>query len=126
MSHGAGEVLTLVEYRTNDAGVAGPSSLSLEVDRRSGAVVCLADVHGAAAGSAAQPGSVVTRDAAVQIALARTRHATPIVSAVSQEVWNRLTWTVELSGTSEDDRFPARERVTVDAATGEVVAVSST
>jgi hypothetical protein len=99
----------------------------LEVDLRSGALVYPANAHGAAAASAAVPDRAVTQDAAVEVAPVQTRLFEPVVQAVSQELWDRPTWAAELSAKPDrDDRFHVRERVTVDASTGEVVPVSRT
>jgi hypothetical protein len=126
VSHGPGDALVLIDYRTTDAGLAGPARLSLEVDLRSGAVVYLATAHGAARESGVTT-PVLTRQAAEEIALTALPYADPVVHSVTAEVWDRATWTVEVSDPSTADApFPVRRRISVDGATGEVVAHSST
>lgn len=123
VSHLDGDALRLLRWRTVEAGQAGAREVTVEIDRRTGAVTYLSANHG----SATADFRLTAEDA---IAAARTaigdREGT--VSA-EPDTWNASRWTVTvdrgLTGRS-DAQVPDVEHLEVDARDGTVLSRSKT
>lgn len=121
--HAAGEALTALRWRADVAGHPGSRAVSVEIDRRTGAVVYFSDTSGTA--ETAEFG--VTRDEAIAVARAELGATTGTVTAVA-DTWHKSRWMVTvdrgLMGRPGAE-VPDVKRVEIDASTGAVLAVTS-
>ncbi|MDQ0757666.1 PepSY domain-containing protein [Streptomyces canus] len=119
VSHVAGDAVTLLRWRPTEAGHPGVREVTVEVDRRTGAVTYLS----AARGTAGTAGFVVTAEEAVAAARAAIGddHGT---ATATPDTWDISRWTVTvdrgLTGRPGAET-PDVERVTVDARSGAVL-----
>ncbi|MFF3286208.1 hypothetical protein [Streptomyces sp. NPDC003023] len=122
VSHLEGDALTLLTWRPVDAaGRSGASQVTVEVDRRTGAVTYLSAARGAAAGTAAA--FAVGHDEAISAARAAIGDDRGTATAVA-DTWNAGRWTVTvdrgLTGRPGTE-VPDVERLEIDARTGLVL-----
>jgi len=119
IAHSADERLRRLTWRRKNDGTAGPAAITVEVDRRTGAVVFLAVARVQA--DAREP--AVDRDAAISAARRALDGGGTLLDA-RLDVWDRARWIV----TFEDGAGPAPNvvRVSVDAITGEVHTIRRT
>lgn len=123
ISHQGGDALTLLQWRTGFAGTPGSRAITVEIDRRSGAITYFADTRGAA--SAAEF-TVTEADA---IAAARAVAGDEGQASASADVWDTTRWivTIDRGLTGRPGaRVPDVERVEIDARTGNVLAHTTT
>ncbi|WP_338783929.1 PepSY domain-containing protein [Streptomyces sp. DG1A-41] len=124
VSHIAGDAVTLLRWRPTEAGHPGAREVTVEVDRRTGAVTYLS----AARGTAGTAGFVVTAEEAVAAARAAIGddHGT---ATATPDTWDTSRWTVTvdrgLTGRPGAET-PDVERVTVDARSGAVLSRTAT
>lgn len=121
-AHSGGEELIALRWRSDAAGYPGSRMTSVEIDRRTGAVVYFSDTRGAA--ETAQ--FAVTRDEA--IAIAQAELGTAGAATAVADVWHRSRWIVTvdrgLMGRPGAE-VPDVKQVAIDAATGGVLAVAT-
>ncbi|MBT2404929.1 hypothetical protein J7F00_15555 [Streptomyces sp. ISL-21] len=124
VSHLDGDALRLLRWRAVEAGQAGTREVTVEIDRRTGAVVYLS----AAGGQADAASFPVSRDDAIAAARAAVGDDHSPATAVG-DTWDTSRWTVTidrgLAGRS-DAQVPDVEQVQVDALTGAVLARTTT
>ncbi|WP_409468678.1 PepSY domain-containing protein [Streptomyces sp. HC307] len=119
ISHVEGDAVTLLRWRPTEAGHPGAREVTVEIDRRTGAVTYLSATHG----TADTTGFALTAEEALAAARAAigdqrgTAIATP-------DTWNASRWTVTvdrgLTGRPGAET-PNVERVELDARTGDVL-----
>lgn len=122
VSHLEGDALTLLTWRpVGDDGHADARQVTVEIDRRTGAVTYLSTTQGAAAGKASA--FTVDRDQAVHVARAAIGDDRGAATAVA-DTWNADRWTVTvdrgLTGRPGAE-VPDVERLEIDARTGDVL-----
>ncbi|MDG9715222.1 PepSY domain-containing protein [Streptomyces sp. DH24] len=119
VSHIEGDALRLLRWRTVADGRDAAREVTVELDRRSGAVVHFSAARGTA-DSAAFP---VTAEQAEATARELTGDHTTAATVVA-DTWNTSRWTVtfDRGPTGRPDaRVPDADRVEMDARTGEVL-----
>lgn len=116
IGHVEGELLQQLTWRTTtDGGGPGPAMVTVEIDRRTGAVTYL---------SAARRAPNTTRfavDRERALVAARAEAGEGDVVSVQREVWDRPRWIVTFAAGPAD-----HARVTIDGQTGEVLSVVKT
>jgi hypothetical protein len=115
MSHTDGERLAAFEWRVLNEGVPGADIVTVEVDRRTGAVTYFSHVW-------ANPDAsefALTADEATAIASGLVDVAGAQVSA-APDVWNRPRWTVTVDR-GLDGLVPDVDRLVIDGLTGDVL-----
>jgi len=115
-THASGERLRRLTWRRSIDGIPGPAAITVEVDQRTGAVTYLSVAR--AAGSA--DGVAADREDAIAAAR-RAVEAHSRVTSAELDVWDRARWAVTFAGDGGD-----LARVTIDAATGELLSVRRT
>ncbi|MGP3947875.1 PepSY domain-containing protein [Streptomyces sp. 7N604] len=123
-SHLDGDALQLLQWRTVEAGKSGTREVTVEIDRRTGAVVYLSAARGAA-NAGAFP---ISAQEAIATARAAIGDEQSPATAVA-DTWDTSRWTVTidrgLTGRT-DAQLPDVERLEVDARTGDVLARTTT
>ncbi|MEV8312248.1 PepSY domain-containing protein [Streptomyces flavidovirens] len=122
VSHLEGDALTLMTWRTvGDDGHAGARQVTVEIDRRTGAVTYLSTAQGEAAGKASA--FKVDRNEAIHAARAAIGDDRGTATAEA-DTWNADRWTVTvdrgLTGRPGAE-IPDVERLEIDARTGDVL-----
>ncbi len=119
VAHAEGERLQRLTWRRMTGDVPAAERVTVEVDRRTGAVTFLS----VARAGERLAGAPIAREAAIAAARTAADDAGTVQDA-RLDVWDRARWTVTFA--RDGGRVPAVKKVTVDASTGDVVAVRST
>lgn len=118
VSHIEGDSIERFTWRSRTPdGRPGPGAVTVELDRRTGAVVDFS----AARVSPQHTAGTIDQATAVEAAM-QTVRGEGRVTTVAQDVWERQRWTVTIEGAP--GRTPDTARVVVDGRTGEVISVS--
>jgi hypothetical protein len=120
VSHINGDAVALLQFRPQLAGASGSQEVTVEVDRRTGAVTYLSHTRG----SADTASFAVGQNEAVAAALDWLRqrgHSTAGRITATADTWHTSRWTVQVDR-GLDGPFADVDRVTVDANTGQVIA----
>jgi hypothetical protein len=117
VSHEDSDELALLRYRPRLAGQAGPQEITVEVDRRTGAVTYL----GRTSGSASDATFAVTETEAIDAALGFLGHDAAAARRITAtaDTWDSSRWTVVVDRGLADG-LPDVDLVTIDAVTGAV------
>lgn len=120
--HTDGEALIRVQWRTDLAGRAGSRAVTVDLDRRTGAVTYFADTRG----TADTAEFAVT--AAQAIAIARSEFGDKGAATVGADTWDTSRWTVTIDRGlmgRPGAEVPDVKRVEIDASTGEILSAAS-
>lgn len=119
VSHLEGDALTLLTWRPVQDGHAGAREVTVEIDRRTGAVTYLSSTQGAASSAA----FAISPEEAIDAARAAIGNDRGTATAVA-DTWNASRWTVTvdrgLTG-HPGAEVPDVESVEIDARTGDVL-----
>lgn len=120
-THEDGDALLGYRWRLRTPAGPGPAWVEVELDRRTGNVVYFSASRVAAAGEEVR----MTRDDAVAAARRAAGAESAALVSATTDVWHGPRWTVTLDRPGEG-LTPDYVQVVVDAATGDVLGVTST
>lgn len=125
ISHLDGDALQLLRWRTVQAGRAGAHEVTIEIDRRTGAVTYLSDTRG----TATDGGFVISVEDAIAIARRSLGSQAGAATAVA-DTWHTSRWIVTVDrghqGPAGMPVFRNVDRIEIDAHTGTVLSHTTT